>query len=124
MPKFASKSSRGFYTTEIHGENMPADVVEITDECHAELIEGQSQGKIIDWSGEFPVLDDPIPPSSEEIAAQIRAKRDSLLVASDWTQLPDVPASTTEKWLEYRQALRDITEQVGFPENVEWPVAP
>jgi len=41
---FASKSTRGFYDAAIHGDNMPADVVEITTEQHAALIEGQSQG--------------------------------------------------------------------------------
>ena len=35
---------------------MPADVVEITDEFYLELLEGQSNGKVIDWSGDLPVL--------------------------------------------------------------------
>lgn len=53
----------------------------------------------------------------------VRAKRDKLLLASDWTQLPDVPLSTREAWTTYRQALRDITTQTD-PFNIVWPVAP
>lgn len=56
--------------------------------------------------------------------SQARAARDRLLVASDWTQLPDVPAATKEAWATYRQALRDITAQPGYPLNVNWPEAP
>lgn len=53
----------------------------------------------------------------------VRAKRNSLLTLSDWTQLPDAPVDQTA-WAAYRQTLRDITDQEGFPLNVEWPVAP
>lgn len=51
-------------------------------------------------------------------------KRNRLLAASDWTQLPDVPLATKEVWATYRQALRDITDQPGYPLEVVWPVAP
>jgi hypothetical protein len=56
-------------------------------------------------------------------AANVRAERNAKLAASDWTQLAD---STADKavWAEYRQALRDITGQEGFPWTVEWPVQP
>jgi hypothetical protein len=53
-----------------------------------------------------------------------RARRAGLLAACDWTQLPDVPAATSSAWAAYRQALRDITEQPGYPENIIWPIAP
>ncbi len=58
------------------------------------------------------------------LAGQIREQRDQKLRATDWTQLPDVPAATRAAYLAYRQALRDLTEQPGFPRKVEWPVAP
>lgn len=51
-------------------------------------------------------------------------RRQQLLESSDWTQLPDVPISTKNSWAGYRQALRDITDQVGFPDNIDWPVRP
>lgn len=53
----------------------------------------------------------------------VRAKRDSRLLASDWTQLPDVPLSTKEAWATYRQALRDVTTQED-PFSIRWPVVP
>jgi hypothetical protein len=66
----------------------------------------------------------PPPPSVDELAAAVRAERDRLLAASDWTQLPDVPEATRTAWATYRQALRDVPEQAGFPENVVWPTKP
>lgn len=53
----------------------------------------------------------------------VREKRNRLLTASDWTQLPDVPLTTKEAWATYRQQLRDITLQPD-PFNIAWPVAP
>lgn len=64
------------------------------------------------------------PPSDEEVAQMVRAERNSLLQASDWTQLPDVPEETRDAWAVYRQALRDITGQTGFPREVLWPSPP
>ena len=58
-----------------------------------------------------------------ELATEARAKRNTLLAASDWTQVADAPVDQAA-WATYRQALRDITAQDGFPENVSWPVAP
>jgi hypothetical protein len=58
----------------------------------------------------------------------IRAERDRLLIASDKEMLVDLwSIKTTEQqaaWTVYRQALRDVPEQSGFPTNVTWPVAP
>ena len=53
----------------------------------------------------------------------VRAERDALLKATDWTQLPDVPPSTRALWTDYRQALRDVPEQAD-PFGIVWPVAP
>jgi hypothetical protein len=50
--------------------------------------------------------------------------RGLLLVQSDWTQLPDVPLETKTQWATYRQALRDITDQPGYPFNIVWPTPP
>lgn len=53
-------------------------------------------------------------------------RRKTLLDSSDWTQMPDSPLSAEIKqtWAIYRQELRDITEQSGFPLDIEWPSAP
>jgi hypothetical protein len=53
----------------------------------------------------------------------VREERDKLLASSDWTQVADAPVDKAA-WAEYRQALRDITTQDGFPWSVEWPIAP
>jgi hypothetical protein len=53
----------------------------------------------------------------------IRSKRDSLLSACDWTQMPDSPKYQDQNWVSYRQALRDIMEQTD-PFNIVWPVRP
>lgn len=56
-------------------------------------------------------------------AANVRGQRNILLTACDWTQLADSTADKTA-WATYRQALRDITAQQGFPWNVTWPDHP
>ena len=61
---------------------------------------------------------------SSALAEITRLQRYELLAKSDWTQLPDVPLATKEAWAAYRQALRDITEQPGFPFDVVWPQPP
>jgi hypothetical protein len=66
----------------------------------------------------------PPPPTTEELAAAARAERNALLAATDWTQAADVPQATKNKWAPYRQALRDVPEQPGFPSNIQWPVKP
>jgi hypothetical protein len=54
-------------------------------------------------------------------ATQVRADRDALLAASDHMALAD---RITDAWRTYRQALRDVPDQSGFPTNVIWPVEP
>lgn len=55
-------------------------------------------------------------------AAAVREQRDALLAQTDWWVLPDRTA--TQAQLDYRQALRDITAQAGFPNDVTWPTKP
>jgi hypothetical protein len=55
-------------------------------------------------------------------AAQMRSQRDRLLSASDWTQVADAPVDKAA-WATYRQALRDMPEQEGFP-DVTFPNDP
>jgi hypothetical protein len=76
-----SKSTGGFYTSEIHGDNMPADVVEITTEHHAALLDGQSNGKLIAFNeAGYPFLTDPPPPAPDTLE-QVLAKRQAAYVA-------------------------------------------
>lgn len=67
---------------------------------------------------------EPSPNIDFELALAVKAERAVRLTASDWTQLPDVPLETKAQWATYRQALRDITTQSGYPSNVVWPIQP
>ena len=59
----------------------------------------------------------------EQNAEEIRAQRNALLADSDWTQVADAPVDSSA-WATYRQALRDVPQQDGFPEEVTWPTKP
>ena len=64
-----------------------------------------------------------VEPLEQEIAERnIRSRRDSLLSETDWMALSD--NTMTPAWGSYRQALRDITSQEGFPYSVVWPTKP
>jgi hypothetical protein len=54
-------------------------------------------------------------------AAEVRAERSAKLAATDWTQGADTPQATKDKYTPYRQALRDVPAQAGFPNTVVWP---
>lgn len=58
------------------------------------------------------------------IKKRISIKRNKKLADTDWTQLPDVPITTKQAWATYRQNLRDITDQEGYPNNIIWPQEP
>jgi hypothetical protein len=63
---------------------------------------------------------------AEESNAQecrVRFERNARLNASDWTQVADAPVDQTA-WATYRQALRDVTQQSGFPWTITWPTQP
>lgn len=68
-----------------------------------------------------PKTQDEIDADTQAQAAKIRAARNALLLACDWTQGKDIPDSVSAPWATYRQALRDIPNQTGFPWSVEWP---
>jgi hypothetical protein len=80
----------------------------------------------IGWSyinGQFVEPPEPEQPL-EQLSATARSKRNSLLAQTDWTQAADVPQATKDLWAPYRQALRDVPEQSGFPTEIVWPVKP
>ena len=62
----------------------------------------------------------------ERASESARNQRNRLLTETDWVVVKHNELGTPipQEWLDYRQALRDITEQNGFPDNVEWPTAP
>lgn len=58
-----------------------------------------------------------------EKSAEVRAGRNNKLNASDWTQVADAPVDQAA-WATYRQDLRDVTAQAGFPWTITWPDVP
>jgi hypothetical protein len=78
------------------------------------------------WQQEYtvvPLSEEELQRFATETAWQVRQDRDLKLTASDWTQVADAPVDKAA-WATYRQALRDITTQAGFPSAVVWPVVP
>ena len=60
--------------------------------------------------------------ANDRAATEIRTERNQKLAETDWTALSDVTISN--EMIAYRQALRDITTQDGFPNEVTWPTKP
>ena len=106
----------GFYTKELHGNNIPTPNAELTEEQWQEAITGRY--KLIDG------VHSHNPFTQEEIDATelaiVKSNRNNLLNQSDWTQLPNNPltAEKQEEWNVYRQKLRDIPKTIPyiFPE--------
>jgi len=61
--------------------------------------------------------------ADERVATEIRTERDAKLTSCDWTQVIDAPVDQAA-WAIYRQALRDLPSQEGFPNEVTWPTEP
>jgi hypothetical protein len=59
----------------------------------------------------------------EQAERNVRFRRNDLLTDTDWTQVADAPVDQAA-WATYRQALRDITTQAGFPTDITWPTKP
>ena len=64
--------------------------------------------------------------TDEDYASEAREKRNALIAETDYLAMPDYPLDAEKKAavLAYRQALRDIPEQAGFPRQIDWPVKP
>lgn len=97
----------------------------ISDEIRAAYPEGTVEvplkpGAWYEWNGEVWVPGTMLPDQAE---ADVRGRRTLLLAESDWSMAPDAPTDK-ESWAAYRQALRDIPAQAGFPYAVVWPAKP
>ena len=97
--------------------------------CVTEAPADAPEGSRAKWTGSAwamevisvePATDEPEPIPQDVL---VRGERDSLLTASDWTQVADAPVDQAA-WSSYRQALRDIPQQAGFPDNITWPQEP
>lgn len=126
MRIFYSASTGGFYVQGVHRQ-APDDAVEIKEKQYRHLLAQQSQGLEIrpDGNGR-PVAVPPPAPNADEAALLVRRKRERLLRESDCWVLPDypIPAELRHAVFRYRDELRRITEQKGFPFEVTWPTPP
>jgi hypothetical protein len=78
------------------------------------------------WYSKFGVSDmdaEGITATDSAQAQAVRSDRNTKLSASDWTQVADAPVDKAA-WATYRQALRDISGQAGFPWTITWPTQP
>lgn len=75
--------------------------------------------------GGYQIIQNPEPDDSM-IAEAIRDKRDNLIGETDYYLMPDYPSNpqNLEELKVYRQALRDVPKQEGFPRDVHWPDVP
>lgn len=81
--------------------------------------------KLVDgnWVQQFVVDVPSANAATNKEAASVRIMRNKLLSDCDWTQLPDAPVDV-EEWRTYRQKLRDVTNQEGYPFSISWPAPP
>lgn len=132
---FSSKSTPGFYDVSIHS-SMPDDVIEISYEYHAELMAGQSVGKVITWREDgYPVLIDPPPLAKEQLEAMERSWRDAQMIPTDALvsrhrdelESTEPTTLTAEQYVElqdYRRQLRNWPQGAEFPLVDHRPLAP
>jgi hypothetical protein len=83
----------------------------------------QVSGKWV-WKWSISEMDDEAKAAKDAAqATAVRADRDKRLADSDWTQVADAPVDKAA-WATYRQGLRDVPAQAGFPWDITWPVKP
>lgn len=103
--------------------NIPTDAVEISDDEHIALMNGQATGNhyIVAGPAGKPILQEK---PAEFFLERMRGQRNQLLTATDWTQAGDVPEALKEKYRAYRQALRDLPANTKDPRAPVFPDAP
>jgi hypothetical protein len=117
MTIYYSPSRRGFFDSNFGYESYPDDVIEISQEDYKAALGPNKNIEILD--GKISVVDR-VEPLDWDL---VKAKRDRLLLKSDYTQLADWPGDK-QAWATYRQALRDIPNTFTNAEDVIWPVRP
>ena len=86
-------------------------------------VEQDAQGRWL-WKWSISEMDDDAKAAKDaEQAKNIRSDRDKRLSDTDWTQVADAPVDKAV-WATYRQALRDVPAQAGFPYDITWPSKP
>lgn len=104
---------------------MVVNTIEVESlEFMPNLVDGENGGSM-GWLWDGSRLTPPLAPQKtvDEMQADARSERNRLLSQSDWTQVLDAPVDR-DAWSTYRQALRDLPQQDGFPVTIVWPVKP
>lgn len=134
MAKFYSAATGGFYSSEIHGSDIPADVVSITDDTWQKLCDGQAIGKVITLTAAGkPRLSDPPAPTEQELIVQAEDKKNGLRAKADYIIQPlqdaaDLDIATeSEKallsqWKTYRVQLNRV--DTSAQSDIIWPQNP
>lgn len=108
---FYSKTTGGFYTHDINGDNIPSDAVEVLTDDYVSLLQGQSAGQIIVANANgYPVLTNPPEPTPEEKKERCKVEASRRLQETDYTQAQDVRAalSNVSEFDEYRATVRSL----------------
>lgn len=109
------------------GDELKAFINQFIPVWHFERMDKLSRG--IKNAAAISSLVEEIPPPAvtpEDLASTTRLERDRLLRESDWTQVVDAPLApeAVAAFAAYRQQLRDVPEQPGFPASIVWPISP
>ena len=89
-------------------------------------VEQDAQGRWL-WKWSISEMDDETKAAMDAQQAEaVRSTRNTKIAQCDWTQLDDTPITNAKKleWATYRQALRDVPAQTGFPWDITWPEKP
>jgi hypothetical protein len=117
VPSEVQLNEVGIYTVEL----TPQPPIDHTQNAESSVVfDGTSCAQ--EWSVS-PASEDEITLRTAKQAETVREQRNKKLADSDWTQLSDAPVDQGA-WTIYRQELRDITGQDGFPWAITWPETP
>ncbi|WP_429122004.1 tail fiber assembly protein [Aeromonas veronii] len=128
-----SSSTGGFYDTAVHGDSIPTDAVEISQEKYEALFQGQRDGMVIvsDDNG-YPMLSSP--PTEDPAALAKIALDNKVQIATQQIAIikPAVDGGYAKPehtqlladWQRYRYELTLVPEQTGWPESPQWPTEP
>lgn len=128
-----SSSTGGFYDTAVHGDSIPTNAVEISQEKYEALFQGQRDGMVIvsDDNG-YPMLSSP--PTEDPAALAKIALDNKVQIANQQIAIlkPAVDGGYAKPehtqlladWQRYRYELTLVPEQTGWPESPQWPTEP
>ena len=133
---YYSYSAKGFFwlcEDELKGNDIPADLIPVSEEEHAALFLGQERGKYINHTPAGPVLIDQPDYTPEELVAQAESKKSRLMQTANAEIAPlqdavDLGIATTKEtaalteWKKYRVLLNRV--DTSKAPDIDWPVPP